>query len=129
MKEDKQPVNSDIIFESIDLGRRERSESGRLRAVRTFQGEKGDLVSISLKPGYKVGKDSTGKKLMMLHDPDDNYQRRLAGIVTWLSNHYAAVGLISGIENDEVDLEIEVPLQAIDSYRALTADMNRKYMI
>ena len=129
MSEEEKEIGLDNIV-NIEMGNIERSESGRRRAVSTFQGENESLVSISLKEGYKLGKDSTGKKLMIVKDTDESKKRKLAGIVTWLSKHYVVIGLVSGVsDNKLVDLEIEVPIEAIDSYRALTADMTKKYMI
>ena len=124
---------TDMVIEGIEVSDAvnvlNRSESGRRRAVETFQGEKGDLVSISLKEGYKLGKDSTGKKLMIVQDSDDTQPRRLSGLVTWLSCHYVVVGLVTAVQGDLVDLEVEVPIEAIDNYRALTADMSKPYKI
>ncbi|MEK6936975.1 MAG: hypothetical protein AABW58_02795 [Nanoarchaeota archaeon] len=119
MKEETGITTSDIVIPSLDLGETQRSQSGRRRAVETFQGERGDLVSISLKPGYKVGKDSTGKKLMFVKDPDDNYSRAVPGVVTWLSKHCIVLGLVSCLGSDKVDLDIEIPIETIDSYRTL----------
>ena len=119
-------TTADIILPSLDLGGTGRSQSGRRRAVETFQGQRGDLVSICLKPGYKVGKDSTGKKLMFVSDNNDTYSRRAAGIVTWLSTHFVVLGLVSSFGDERVDLEIEVPLEAVDSYRGLTIDSSKK---